>query len=292
MRRLSVLCPAICAAVLLSTGQQASARNTPPVIKHAPVTVALHGQAIVIKANVTDDTKVKSVTLYYSTSKDVAPFKLDMQPAGQDNFVCTVPADLLGYAVTMTYYIEAVDNVDQTSETRWYNVSIQPAKSGSKTEIKTGSEDESFWKTTALIGGGVALAGGAAAIIAANSGSSTPPPASTTNEHAGTYVGSATTQLEFPGQPPTTFTHGTTITIDANGTVTSADLYEGQILTATLNGSQFRLTAHVSGTNLTGLINYDGSALSGRISGLIGGTAQAASGTNGTYYGNFYAVKQ
>lgn len=287
----------ICAGALLTSSQQVSARNAPPVIQHIPAAVALQGQSIVIRATVTDDVGVKSVTLYYSTSKDVAPFKLDMQRAGQDIFVCTVPDNLLELASIVTYYIEAIDTTDQTSETRWYTVSIQPAAPKPKIEVRTGSDGDSFWKTTALIGGGVVLAGGAAAIVVANSGgNSVAPPSSTTNAHAGVYVGSVTTQLEFPEQSPQTRSHGTTITIDAGGIVRSYDLYMDQTLTSAMSGSDFTLTANVNATNLTGQIAFKGSVVNGTINGFVGGTVQDTSGTNGThygtYYGNFYATKQ
>lgn len=281
-----------CVLVLLMAGRMAVARNTPPVIQHTPVTVALQGQSLVFKATVTDDTKVKSVTLFYSTSKDVAPFRLEMQPVGQDVFICSVPDHLLGQASTLTYYIEALDNTDQSTETRWYNVSIQSTRPASKPEVKTASDDSSYWKTAALVGGGLALAGGAAAIIAGSGGGSTPPPVITTNVHAGTYIGSVTTDLEFPGQPPATLSHGTTIVIDINGTVRSTDLYIGQSLFSTLSGSDFTLNAAINETNLTGQVNFYGSVVNGRINGSVGGQVQSAAGTNGTYYGNFYAVKQ
>ncbi|MEI6807700.1 MAG: hypothetical protein WCN95_03180 [bacterium] len=293
MTRWSALCLAICATVLFVTGRPALAKNAAPVIQHTPVTVALQGQSIIIKATVTDDVKVKTVTLFYSTSKDVAPFRLEMQSAGQNMYICTVPDNLLEHATTLTYYIEAVDNADQSTETRWHNVSIQQAKAGSKPDIKAGQDDSSFWKTTALIGGGVVLAGGTAAIIAGNSGgTSQPPPISTTNVHAGTYIGSVTTQLEFPGESPATLAHGTTIVIDINGTVRSTDLYSTESLFSTLSGADFTLTANVSTTNLTGQINYYGTVNNGRITGSVGGQVLSTSGTNGTYYGNFYAVKQ
>jgi len=293
MRRSYITFVGICAGALLASSQQVSARNAPPVIQHIPAAVALQGQSIVIRATVTDDTAVKSVTLYYSTSKDVAPFKLDMQPAGQDMFVCTVPDNLLERASIVTYYIEAIDTTDQTTETRWYTISIQSATGKPKLVVSTVSEDDSFWKTTALIGGGVVLAGGAAAAIVANSGGhSTTPPASTTNVYAGVYIGSVTMQLEFPGQAPRTQAHGTTITIEASGIVRSSDLYAEQRLTSALIGSDFTLTASVSETNLTGQIVFKGSAVSGSLNGFVGGTVRDTSGTNGTYYGNFYALKQ
>lgn len=293
MTRWSTLCIAICAAVFLAAGRPAVARNAAPVIQHTPVTVALQGQSMIIKATITDDVKVKTVTLFYSTSKDVAPFRLEMQSAGQNIFICTVPDNLLEHATTLTYYIEAVDNADQSTETRWHNVSIQQAKVESKPDIKVTAKDSSFWKTTALIGGGVVLAGGTAAIIAGSSGGTPlPAPIPTTNVNSGTYVGSVTTQLEFPGESPAAMAHGTTIIIDINGTVRSTNLHPGESLVSILNGSDFTLTANIHTTNITGEVNYYGTVNNGRITGSVGGQVLSVSGTNGTYYGNFYAIKQ
>lgn len=293
------LCVGIVAASLLSLNQQiALAENNPPVIRHTPATVAIQGQSMLIKATVTDDTGIKSVTLFYSTSKDVAPFRVEMQPAGPNTFVCTLPDHLLGFASTLTYYIEALDNTDQASETRWYNVSIQPATATVKVDKKTpppAADDTEFWKRTALIGGGVALAGGAAAVIIGNSGghsSTQAPPPAATNQYTGTYVGSITTHLDFPGQSTRTDSHGTIISIDKNGTLASSDLYVGKSLVTTLVGSSFTITANINETNRTGQITFSGSILNGRILGDVGGSIQELSGTNGTYYGNFYAVKQ
>jgi len=285
---------AVVGAVLLSAGHQVLAQNRTPVIKHEPVTVAIRDQSISIRATVTDDSKVKSVRFYFSTSMDVAPFKLEMQSIGQDLYVCTVPANLLGKAAAMTYYIEAVDSNDLTTETKWHTVSIQAPRSTLETpETKSAGGDSSIWKTTALVGGGIILAGGAAAIIAANRDSdttSTPP--GNTNDYSGIYIGSVNSTTELSGQAPSSITHGTTITIQQNRTVTSSDLHEGQILTATLTGTDFTLIGQVAASNLTGQVNYYGSIENRRINGNIGGSVQASGGTNGTVYGTFYAIKQ
>ena len=271
--------------------------NLPPVIKHQPVTVAAKGQAIAVRATVTDDTAVEAVTLYYSTSKDVAPFKLQMQLAGAGVYVATIPANLLGKAALVTYYIEAADQQGATSETPWYNVSIQAPQTVPAEAAKGGAgaapkEEESFWTKPATIAGGVLILGGATAAILASSSRSDEGSSSSADVNAGTYVGSVTTSLEFPGQTPTHSFHGITITIGSDGAVSSETLYEGQHLQGTLQGSDFALTAIISGTNLNSEIQYAGSVANGRISGSVGGTATASTGTNGVYYGTFYAVEQ
>lgn len=279
------------------------AENKAPVIRHEPVTVALEGQSIAIKASVTDDLGVKAVTLHYSTSKDVAPFKLEMQPVGQETYLCTLPANLLSRAAQVTYYIEAMDDMDLSAETPWYPVSVQVPRAGSGGAAKAPlapAEEESSWTTPALIAGGILVVGGVAAAVIANnssgddggSGSTTNPPPDPSEDYSGAYVGSVTTSLQFPGQTATTESHGTTIVIASDGSVTSADLYEGQALQGRMSGANVSLEATVSVSNITGRITYSGTVVNGRITGSVGGTATTSAGTNGTYYGTFYAVKQ
>ena len=60
--------------VLLATSTlHARAEERPPMIKHQAVTVAVQGQPIAVRATVTDDVDVKTVTLNYTTSRDAAP---------------------------------------------------------------------------------------------------------------------------------------------------------------------------------------------------------------------------
>jgi hypothetical protein len=277
------------AAAGLGVAGPAAAANAPPAIRHQPVLVAVQGQAIAIKATVTDDKKVKSVLLHYSTSKDVAPFGLRMQATGGDVYVCRIPANLLSRAQQVTYYIEATDEADATAESPWYTVSIQAPRAGGGAPAQP-EEEGSSWTTPALIVGGVLLAGGGAALILANQ--SKGHHGDSAADYAGTYVGSVSTSLEFAGQSPTHSTHATTLTIQADGTVASGDLHPGQTLQGTLKGADFSLAATVSESNLVGQVSYAGTVSGDRISGSVGGTVSTPSGTNGTYYGSFYAVKQ
>jgi hypothetical protein len=297
--RLTVLrCTALC---LLCAGlaQQSLGAANPPLIKHQTVTVAVQGQSLAMRATVTSDSPIKSVTLYYSTSKDVAPFKVQMQSAGAGLYVAAIPANLVSRSSQVTYYMEATDVGGLSSETPWYVVKIQTPQAGSAPAARTGStvteEEESFWQKPYVIGGGVLLVGGGLAAVLAGSGhSSDASPLTTTNAAAGTYVGSVTLSQEVTGESPSNSTHGMTITIDAAGGVDSKDLYEGQDLHGTLSESYaFTLTATITGTNLTGLIQYTGSVVGSSITGSAGGTFQTMpDGTNGVYYGSFNAVRQ
>jgi hypothetical protein len=297
MRLMVLRCAAVC---LLCAGfvQQAHAAAHPPLIKHQTVTVAVQGQSLAMRATVTSESPIKSVTLYYSTSKDVAPFKVQMQSAGAGLYVAAIPANLVSRASQVTYYMEATDAGGLTAETPWYVVKIQMPQVGAAPAARTGStvtnEEESLWQKPYVIGGGVLLVGGGLAAVLAGSSHGDDGSPSTTNAAAGTYVGSATLTQEVTGQSPSNSTHGMTITIDAAGGVDSKDLYEGQDLRGILSESYaFTLTATINGTNLTGLIQYTGSVAGNSISGSAGGTFQTTpAGTNGVYYGSFNAVKQ
>jgi hypothetical protein len=95
-----------------------------PVIKHQPVIVAQQGQSLAIRASISDESSIKSSTLYYSTSRDVAPFKLQMQNAGGGSYIGTIPANLIGKSAQLSYYIDAIDEFNNSSETPWYAVKV------------------------------------------------------------------------------------------------------------------------------------------------------------------------
>ena len=109
-------------------------QNRPPMIKHEPVTVAVRGQPITILANVTDDSGlVKSATLFYSASKDAAPFRSPMKSSGTSLYYGTIPAGVISSVNSISYYIEALDYVDATQETAWHTIAIKDATAPVKT---------------------------------------------------------------------------------------------------------------------------------------------------------------
>jgi hypothetical protein len=280
----------IIGTTLLAVGTLAA-----PEIKHQPVKAGVKGQPVYIRATVTNPIgTIKSATLHCAVSRDAAPFKVKMQDAGASSFIGTVPDSLLKNSDSVAYYIEAIDELDQTSETPWHTISMRPPAAGENQQPPAGGNSrESSWRTPLLIGGGVALAAGGA-LIAANisdddnsAGATTP---AITN--AGAYAGSATKYFELSGSAPVSSSYLITITVLSDGSVTSDTLHPGTHLTANLSGSDFIMTAPVAETNLTGQINYNGTVLGGRITGTINGTAISSTGTNGTYSGIFSAVKQ
>ena len=94
------------------------------------------------------------------------------------------------------------------------------------------------------------------------------------------------------GGSPSSESYAIAITINSSGTVTSDTLHPGSHMEAPLNGAVFQMTAAVNQTNVTGQIIYTGTLLNNAITGPIAGAVTSATGTNGTYSGNFSATKQ
>jgi hypothetical protein len=265
-----------------------------PVIKHDPVLVGAPGQSITIRAIVTDVAgAVKSATLLYSTSRDVAPFRLSMQLSGADTYLATVPGALLTGARQVLYYIEAVNGAGETSETKWYTIELQPPPA----ELGDGSAPPvaktSSWKKPALYAGGAAVLIGAGIWAATankddDGGSSSG--GSVTN--AGTYAGDATTYLQMSGSAPTSESHAMRILITSDGVVSSDSLRQGVYVEGRLSGSDFALVSPIAETNRTGEIRYEGTVLNGRITGAVHGSVRDTDGATGTYSGTFNATRQ
>lgn len=282
----------------------AAVPNRPPVIKHDPVLVALPGQAISIRALVTDDSgSVKSVNLFCATSKDAAPFPFPMTHAGAGSYIGSIPARLVGSVPTLTYYVAATDGLDATTETPWYTVRLSggaaPTGAGAVGQAggTTPSAAKPWWKRPAVLwGGGALVAGGAVAAAVSSGGSggggSSPPPDDTVVTNAGTYVGTCTKTLEIESALPVTTTYPVTFTVLKAGTISTDTLSAGNHMEATLSGTSFSMLGPVGDTNAVGDVQYVGTLLGGRITGAIQGTVTSASGLSGTCYGTFYAIKQ
>lgn len=305
----------------VSVWAQEEAPNSPPVIDHDPVSVAVQGQPITILAKVSDDAgSVKSVVLYYTPSKDAAPFKIPMHASGAHVYYGTIPTDLIGESDRISYYIEAVDNMETMAETSWYNVEIrnssaagttpkttaQPARRAAEEPVQkiapstpAGQEGDkaNLVGIGIIAGGAVAVAGGA--LLASNMGDdgggddSSDGGGGTTVTNAGTYKGSATVCFEFTGASPSCSAHAITILIDQNNLVSTSTLQEGVPLTDTLSGNSFMMTTPVDEpeSGLTGEIIFSGTLIGERIVGSVAGSASSTAG-NGIYSGTFSATKQ
>jgi hypothetical protein len=247
------------------------------------------GQPLMIRARITDDSgEVQSATLYYSVSKDAAPFPVPMQSAGSSVYVGSVPDSVLRNAAELTYYIEAVDRAGVTAETAWYPVKVQTATSKPAGSSESGAKSgRPRWVTPALIAGGAAVVIGGV-LVASSGGDSKNPPAPSV---AGTYSGSATTCYLPPGGTQSCSSSPATIVIDDQGGVRSTDLRPGTTLQGSMSGSAFVLTAPVNEPGRSGEIRYTGTVIDGRIAGIVDGSDTTPTGV-GAYSGAFSAARK
>lgn len=266
-----------------------------PRVESTPVTVAVKGQPLMVRARVTDAARpVKSVILYYSTSRDAAPFEVAMTSADSGSYFGSIPASVTSELKSFTYYVAAENSVGEMTETKWNTVSVRESKPGDVPATGAGAVEKARpkWVTPALIAGGVALATGGA-LIAANSGDSGGGSGGGSidlNEAAGTYSGEVNLRTEAPGGTPVLTTRPCSIAIARDGTVTSSTLHEGATLNGRISGNTFVLAAPVNEPDLTGEVRYLGTVVDNRIVGTIQGSATSAAGTT-VYGGIFSAVK-
>lgn len=260
-------------------------------IEHAPVTLAVQGQDVLIRAQVIPGAQpVKNVTLFYAVSRDAAPYKVAMQSSGAGWYTGSVSSDLTTGLKQLLYYIEARDAGDLTAETPWNTITV---KAGDGMAVKQAAADAKgrSWTKPALIAGGVILAGGAALALAGGGGGGGGGTSDgTATNAAGTYMGTVTLCVQPPGSSSSCASHAMAIRIDRNGTVSSDSLHEGKHLEGKLSGNDFLLTTSVTETNGTGDIQYLGKVVNTSIAGSIQGTLTTSTGT-GTYSGNFRASK-
>jgi hypothetical protein len=275
------------------------AGNIAPQISHEPVTTAVRGQGVTLKAKVTDEQKkVAAVTLYYTLSKDAAPFQVPMKSVGLDLYLGTIEAGVLAGINSLSYYIEAQDDLGATVETPWRVISIRDSKSPSDPAAAIApSGDEGSGIHWGYVAAGVVVAGGVALLASGGGGgggggsdSGSTNKTTNVNSRAGSYNGSVTTCFTPVGGPPTCDTHGMTIIIDSSGRVFSETLNEDQQMTGQLSGDDFTLTADARASDGEGEIVYSGTVVGERIVGSIGGSATSTNGT-GSYSGSFTASK-
>ena len=93
-----------------------------PVVTHTPVTAGDSSTDLTFTANVTDNSKVENVTLYYQ-QEDGPYLQVPMALSnGEPNYKAVISKMDL-WSETLNYYIEATDGI-QTSKTNTYTVSI------------------------------------------------------------------------------------------------------------------------------------------------------------------------
>lgn len=285
-----------CALAVLMFGALA-ARAAGPRIEHTPVTVIVRGQPLVVRARVTDPSRpVRSVTLYYSTARDAAPFEVSMNPTAPGSYIGTVPENVLSGLTQIAYYLAAENNIGAMSETPWHTVAIRTPQPGEAPPPGTGEgavgQERPKWVVPALIAGGVALAAGGA-LIAANSSSSGGGGGGGLDlqKAAGTYAGEVSLREQPPGDLPEQLTtRACRITLAPDGGLTTSDLHQGKTLNGRLSGNSFVLSTTVERGGSSGEIRYLGTVVDNRIVGTIQGSVVAAEGTY-VFSGIFSAVK-
>jgi hypothetical protein len=301
MKPLSSFLFALLLAWLAGSGMPGTAYGAQgaPVIRHEPALVGVRGQSLAIRASVTADAVQKAVYLYYSVSRDAAPYKLTMLSTGSDGYIVTIPGALLGGATQVTYYIEAVAGGDVSAETLWYTVDLRTPEDGG--EARGAAPEKNLkWVKPALYAGGAAVLIGGAALLASGrdkGGSAPPPPASTnsgggTVTNAGSYVGTANTGYELGSAKPTWSTTAIRILVTSDGVVSSDTLRQNSYVEGRLSGQDFLLISAINETNRVGEIRYKGTIIENRISGSISGSDQISGGDGGAYSGNFSATRQ
>ncbi len=275
-----------------------------PVIQHDPVKVAVRGQPVTVLARVTDESgEIRSVTLFYSVSKDVAPFRVVMKPGGAGVYHGTIPAENFEKASTLFYYIEATDFSDVARETPWYTIPVRSPSQVARGQVSAppaptapapvpGDEEEPAirWGTVGLIAGGAAAVVGGAFLIGNKAGGGGGGSSGTVQP--GDYDGVVTECFTPDGGSPNCSTRPMTIRIEADGTVSSSTLREGATLSDILRGVRFTLTAPLNDpTNGVGQVVYSGTVANDTIVGTISGEAMTPLGT-GTFGGTFSANKR
>ncbi|HRZ11286.1 MAG TPA: hypothetical protein P5567_02415 [Kiritimatiellia bacterium] len=280
--------------------------NEPPTIRHQAIRAAVRGQPISVMARVTDEAgPVKYVTLFYSLSRDAAPFRVPMKASDADLYVGTIPPDLIVDIDQILYYIEAMDSDEATSETAWNTIQIKSPSARPVVEEKPvvapaaptppPREKSSLLGVGLIAGGAVAVAG--AAVLLANTDDSSGGGGGDDDDedYAGVYPGSVTECLALSGQPQTCDTWSMSIAIDSSGSVQSSDLRPSTLLTGQMSGNKFLLVADLAGgTNgVTGEIYYDGTVVDGELFGRITGTyTGGTNGEAGVYSGSFDGTRQ
>lgn len=283
-------------------------KSGPLKINHTPVTWAVKGQSLTLKARVSGGVGgIDNVTLYYALFRDAAPFRVDMVSSGMDTYVGTIDAGLLTGVEHVSYYIEAQDKEGSVEETPWYDVKFKnpevapAARTGSGGGAAAGGgEDDSSALTVGLIAGGAVAIGAGAYLLSDSGGGGSDDggggggggDGSVTN--TGNYAGNATLCRSAEGVGTTCDTTTATFVIDSQGRIFSDTLLPGRSLTGTVSGNEFSLVADVANPaeGLTGTIVYSGTVINGsRIVGTITGNFNQ-NNLPGTYSGTFSATRQ
>lgn len=156
----------------------AQERALGPVVRHKPITAAVRGQPLGVSALVqAQGAPVARVTLYYTRSRDASPSKVSMVNTGGESYLGTLPSYHLARGDVMWYYIEAIDENDEWSETSWQRITLVDAGETAQATTARATAPvqvepqpaRSGPSTKAIIIGGAVVAGAAIAVAAAAS---------------------------------------------------------------------------------------------------------------------------
>lgn len=263
-----------------------------PAIEHTPVTVAVRGQPLTIRARVPDAPGQGSpVKLFYTVSKDAAPYESAMQHTGAGVYIGTIPASVLSAADQITYYLAAESRAGAVRETPWYTIRLRGAPAS---ELVGAPGERPKWVMPALIAGGVALVAGGTAIALSDSGGSSSGGGDSNSDfikrNAGSYSGTATVSVQEPSGASVR-SYPVNMTLASDGTLVTPNLSEQGAMSTRVSGTSFLFTATLSGADRTGEIRYVGTVFEGRIAGTIEGSARLAGGGTAVYSGTFSVVR-
>lgn len=264
----------------------------PPVVRHSAPRTALRERPLTLRAQVLPGAaEVRSVTLFGTSSRDVAPTPLRMTAAGAGAYVVTIPAEMIGEGEDFTYYIEALDDLETTGETPWFTVRLRAPPAPGDTVPLTDDPDGTVartrggWVTPAIIAGGATLVVGGVALATRDSDSSS------RRVEPGVFHGSVT-RVFRRNEVNSVESHGMTMEVTADRRVRSDNLHPDTRLEGALSGSTFALSVDVEVDGMTGRIRYIGSVVADQIAGSIEGEVSGAGGQSGTYSGSFTATRQ
>jgi len=301
-------------------GGTASAEDTKPVIQHEPVPSLVAGEPLRIKARITDDQTIIDAELYFSLSKDSLPTRIPMESITKDEYAGAIGAHLLEGSKQFYYYLRAMDNTSNNTETTTHTVQIQPLKPpappppelvvvtpvvsapdpvpepvrppvSSPDNKGGGISRPALW-----VGAGLAAAGGAAWALS-DSGGNDEDSGDDFNDVAGTYQGSATICLQANNASGSCETTPMTIIVSSDGRIYSETLRYGFPGEDQLTADRtFRFEIEEVVSNAVSVIRYsgriEGTRISGTIEGARTGSTTNDAGNSAVYSGYFSTTRR
>lgn len=289
-------------------GGTASAEDTKPVIQHEPVPSLVAGEPLRIKARITDDQTIVDAELYFSLSKDSLPTRIPMESITKDEYAGAIGAHLLEGSKQFYYYLRAMDNTSNNTETTTHTVQIQPLKPPAppppgpdhKPERHPVSSSDNkgggISRPALWVGAGLVAAGGAAWALS-DSGGNDDDSGDDFNDVAGTYQGSATTCLQANNASGSCETTPMTIIVSSDGRIYSETLRYGFPGEDQLTADRtFRFEIEEVVSNAVSVIRYsgriEGTRISGTIEGARTGSTTNDAGNSAVYSGYFSTTRR